>query len=111
MDEKDALERARDGRVNIDLILVDLGMPPETVLAAGRRIRQAAALREKTPVVVIAYHYGTDVEGQDVSASDDDWITYLEDGEQLERLLARLLPNKPSSSYKPETSNQSASRM
>ena len=90
--EEDALERAGDGRIAADLILVDLGKPPSDVLATGRRIRQAALVRDDVPVVVIAYKYKADMEGQDVDVGDNDWVTYLEDGEQLIRLLARLSP-------------------
>jgi hypothetical protein len=45
-----------------------------------------------TPLVVMAETYGQDLEGTDVNVSGNDWITYLEDGEQLRRLLPRLLP-------------------
>jgi hypothetical protein len=39
----------------------------------------------------MAEKYGPDLEGTDVNVSENDWITYPEDAEQLERLLARLL--------------------
>ena len=38
----------------------------------------------------MAERYDEDAEGTDVNVSDNDWITYLEDHEQLKRLLARL---------------------
>jgi hypothetical protein len=44
----------------------------------------------------MAEKYGADMEGTDVNVSDNDWITYLEDHDQLQNLLARLL-NKLSS--------------
>ncbi|HYH85224.1 MAG TPA: hypothetical protein VEX60_07055, partial [Pyrinomonadaceae bacterium] len=67
------------------------------VLHAGRRIREYAEL--DVPLVVMAEKYGTELEGTNVNASlsvsGNDWITYLEDHEQLKNLIARLLV-KPS---------------
>jgi CheY-like chemotaxis protein len=91
--EDDALERATDGPVDADLLLINLGLPPDDVLIAARRIRRAAITRADVPIVVIAYKYGTDMEGRDVKADENEWVSYLEDGEQLDRLLARLLPS------------------
>ncbi|HEY6186497.1 MAG TPA: hypothetical protein VIW80_02380 [Pyrinomonadaceae bacterium] len=91
--EDDALERATDGPVDADLLLINLGLPPDDVLIAARRIRHAAIARTDVPIVVIAYKYGTDMEGRDVKAEENEWVSYLEDAEQLDRLLARLLPS------------------
>src|SRR5215210_4720941 len=60
--EEDALERATDGRVDADLILIDLGWPPSNVMAAAHRIRRVALTRMDVPIIVIAYKYGTDME-------------------------------------------------
>ena len=96
LDEEDALERVGGGRVQADLILINLiGKSPDDVLRAGRRIRVHAEYDGHTPLVVLAENYGPDVEGTDVNVSENDWITYPEDSEQLEKLLARLL-SKPS---------------
>jgi hypothetical protein len=43
----------------------------------------------------MAEKYGADLEGRDVNAGGDDWITYLENHEQLIKLLARLLDRPP----------------
>jgi DNA-binding response OmpR family regulator len=95
LDEKDAHDRAGGGRLAADLILVNLvGVPPDVALQAGRRIRADSELA--VPLVVMAEKYGADVEGTDVNAGGNDWITYPEDHEQLQNLLARLL-NQPSS--------------
>jgi hypothetical protein len=39
----------------------------------------------------MAEKYGKDLEGTDVNVSGNDWITYLEDHDQLRNLLSRLL--------------------
>jgi DNA-binding response OmpR family regulator len=94
LDEEDARDRVRDGRLRADLILVNLvGVEPDEALEAGRRIRREADL--DVPLLVMAERYGADLEGTDVNAGGDDWITYPEDHEQLENLLARLLDERP----------------
>ncbi len=93
INEQDVLDRASDGRVAADLILMDFGWPTADVLAAGRRIRQQATQREDVPLVVIAFKFEAAMEGRNVNVLDDEWVTYLEDGEQLKHLLARLLNN------------------
>lgn len=92
LDEEDALERMSGGHVQADLILVNLvGKSAEEVLHIGRRIREHAKNDGHSPLVVLAEKYGPDVEGTDVNVSGNDWITYLEDADQLQNLLARLL--------------------
>ncbi|HEX8161676.1 MAG TPA: hypothetical protein VF538_07380 [Pyrinomonadaceae bacterium] len=93
LDEEDARERARSGRLSADLILVNLvGVQPDEALEAGRRIRRVAEL--DVPLLVLAEKYGPELEGTDVNAGGDDWITYPEDHEQLENLLARLIDKR-----------------
>ena len=58
----------------------------------GRRIRQGAQLPSNTPIVVMAERYGEDMEGKDIKVGESDYVTYLEDGEQLMNLLQRLCP-------------------
>ena len=90
LDEEDARERVRGAGVRADVILVNLvGVQPDEALHAGRRIRQDAEL--DVPLVVMAEKYGADLEGKDVNVSGNDWITYLEEHEQLDTLLSRLL--------------------
>jgi PleD family two-component response regulator len=92
LDEADALERVQGNGARADLVLVNLvGKSPEEALAAGRRIRTHAKYDGHTPLVVMAEKYGADLEGTDVNVGSNDWITYLEDHEQLKNLLARLL--------------------
>jgi CheY-like chemotaxis protein len=94
LDEEDALERVGGGNVPADLVLVNLvGKSAEEVLDVGRRIRGHAKYDGHTPLVVMAEKYGEDVEGTNVQAGENEWITYLEDSDQLKNLLARLLNN------------------
>ena len=96
LDEEDALERVSGNGAPADLVLVNLvDKSLEEVLAAGRRIRTQAKYAGHTPLVVMADKYGADLEGTDVNVGSNDWITYLEDHEQLKNLLAKLLKNSP----------------
>ena len=61
------------------------------LLNVERRIREYARYDRNTPLVVMPEKYGADVEGTDVNESGNDWIAYLEDHEQLQNLLARLV--------------------
>lgn len=58
----------------------------------GRHIRQCAERPSSTPIVVMAEQYGEDMEGKDVKVGESEYVTYLEDGEQLMNLLHRLCP-------------------
>lgn len=92
LDEEDALQRMNGGRIQADLVLINLvGKSPEEALQMGRRIREQAKYDGHTPLVVLAEKYGADLEGTDVKVGESDWITYPEDAGQLENLLARLL--------------------
>jgi CheY-like chemotaxis protein len=96
LDEEDALDRVGGERTHADLVLIDLvNKSPDEVLSIGRRIRRHAKYDGHTPLVVLAEKYGADVEGTDVNASGNDWITYPEDHYQLKNLLTRLLCKPP----------------
>jgi CheY-like chemotaxis protein len=91
LDEEDALERVGAG-LQPDLMLLDLvRKSEEEVLNIGRRIRTHIRYDGHTPLVVMAEKYGPDLEGTDVNVGGNDWITYLEDPDQLKNLLGRLL--------------------
>ncbi|HEY1403337.1 MAG TPA: hypothetical protein VGB05_04365 [Pyrinomonadaceae bacterium] len=91
LDEEDALERLDGGIVHADLILLNLvGKTPDEVLQIGRRLREHAKHDGHTPLVVMAERYGVDVEGTDVNVAGNDWVTYLEEPDQLKNLLKRL---------------------
>lgn len=88
--EEEALQRADDGnQLHADLILIDLGQTPLEAAAAGRRIRKQLNLAH-IPIVVLAFQYGEEMEGQDIHVEEDEWVAYLEDAEQLQNLLHRL---------------------
>jgi DNA-binding response OmpR family regulator len=91
VDEASALEWLSAGRASADLILVNLvGKTPAAALAAGRRVREHNGLDGDTPLVVIAERYDAELEGSDVKAGDGEWVSYMEDTNQLHALLARL---------------------
>jgi len=93
LDEEDAIARTGDGRECPDLILLSQYLLPlDEVINMGRRIRQDARFPSGTPLVVIADRYDSDMEGKDVRVSDSEYVTYLEDGEQLINLLYRICP-------------------
>jgi DNA-binding response OmpR family regulator len=94
LDVKDAIERVREGALEIDIILINqVGLSIDQLIDSGRSIRQQSAEHSiKTFIVVMAEEYGEDLEGQDVQIGAYDYITYLEHGEQLMKLLYRLCP-------------------
>ncbi len=93
LDLEDALEWLKATFVPADLVLINLvGKPAEETLEIGRAIRQHAKYNGHTPLVVMPDQFKPELEGQDVNVAGNDWITYYEDGEQLHRLVARLLP-------------------
>jgi len=61
-------------------------------MAIGQQIRQASQSNSQTPILVMAERYGADLEGQDIQLDDNEYVTYLEDGEQLKRILRRVCP-------------------
>ncbi len=93
LDTTDALQRTRSGGVSIDLLLLNqVKQSIAECLEAGQRIRQQTGLSRQIPIVVMAERYGVELEGQDIPAGESEYVTYLEDGEQLRNLLYRLCP-------------------
>lgn len=93
LQEEDAIALARGIGDRPNLILLNqFDLPLNEVINMGRRIRQGAELPSNTPVVVMAEKYGDDMEGKDVKVGESDYVTYLEDGEQLMTLLQCLCP-------------------
>ncbi|MBD1804963.1 hypothetical protein H6F98_05795 [Microcoleus sp. FACHB-SPT15] len=93
LEEEDAIAIARGVRDHPDLILLNqIKLPIDEFVNMGRRIRQGAELPSNTPIVVMAERYGEDMEGKDIKVGESEYVTYLEDGEQLMNLLHRLCP-------------------
>jgi DNA-binding response OmpR family regulator len=93
LEEEDAVALARGVRDRPNLILINqVDLPIDDVFNMGRHIRQGAELPSRTPIVVMAERYGEDMEGKNVKVGESEYLTYLEDGEQLMNLLHRLCP-------------------
>jgi two-component system cell cycle response regulator DivK len=86
---QEAIEIAR--RELPQLILMDLSLPQLDGLAATRRIRQYADLRE-IPIVAVSAHDTADFHADALAAGCNDYVTKPIDFDQLEALLRRLLP-------------------
>lgn len=93
IDEEDAVGRINDEHLQIDLILVDVvGKPTGEALNTGHRIRQ---FRESdVPLVVIAAEYDEELASEIVQAGVNEYVVYLEDGDELTGLLAQLVKSK-----------------
>ena len=92
-DEEDALDRVGKEGFEADLVLMDFpSKSVEEILDIGKNICRKGNL--KVPIVVIAAKYGEDLEGTDVQVRENEYITYLEDGEQLLDLLDRRIPTE-----------------
>lgn len=93
LDAVDALERTKGGNEPFDLVLLNqFEQSIEQAVEAGRQIRHQAALSSRLPIVITAEQYGTDLEGQNIQVGDNEYVTYLEDGQQLKQLLYQLCP-------------------
>jgi CheY-like chemotaxis protein len=88
---EEAIELAQ--REHPSLILMDLSLPLLDGLAATRRIRQHAELRD-VPIVAVSAHDTADFHADALAAGCNDYVTKPIDFDQLEALLNRLLPKK-----------------
>src|SRR4051812_25785268 len=87
IDEEDALDRVGNDGFEADLVLMEIpDKSVEETLNIGRSICLKAKLN--VPIVVIASKYGEDLEGKDIEVAEKEYITYLENGEQLFDLLS-----------------------
>ncbi len=92
-DEQGANKLLDDPQVAVDLILVNQKMASDEAVAVGRRIRQYGKLDNAVPIVVLPDEFSRDNEGQDQSVGGNDYKSYINDEEQLDALLDRLLPH------------------
>ncbi|MBD2468882.1 response regulator [Nostoc sp. FACHB-145] len=93
LDAADALQRTKSGGELFDLILLNqFSQSLDQSIDIGRYLRQQAELSRQIPIVVMAERYGVELEGQDIQVGESEYVTYLEDGQQLKNLLHRLCP-------------------
>jgi CheY-like chemotaxis protein len=93
LDEADALQRTKGGSEPFDLILLNQFWESiDTTIDIGRCIRQNANFSSCIPIIIIAEKYGVELEGQDIQLGEKEYVTYLEDGQQLRNLLHQLCP-------------------
>jgi CheY-like chemotaxis protein len=93
LDETDAIQRTQGGCEHFDLILLNqTGQSIDELIAIGQQIRQSTALDNRAPIIIMAEHYGEDLEGQDIQVGDNEYVSYLEDGQQLKVIVQRLCP-------------------
>jgi DNA-binding response OmpR family regulator len=93
LEEEDAIALARGGRKCPELILLNqVKLSIDDFINMGQRIRQGAELASGTPIVVMAEQYGEDMEGKNVKVGESEYVTYLEDAQQLMNLLHCLCP-------------------
>ena len=90
-DERGAIESAR--RKHPNLILISLAGLPSEVIAAARRIREHADLRDLVPVVIFCVE--SIDEGDDLAIGENVHVSRPDNFNQLRRLLTRLLHEVP----------------
>ena len=91
-DEADAIQRTQEEGKCFDLILLDQnGQSIEELMAIGEQMRQGADFDSRISIVMMAEKYGADFEGKNIQVGNNEYVTYLEDGEQLKRLLHQLI--------------------
>jgi CheY-like chemotaxis protein len=93
IDREDVLQRIQHRQEPFGLILLDqFGQSIDELRSIGQRIRQSITLDSRIPILIMAERYGADLEGQDIQVGDNEYISYLEDGQQLRNILQRLCP-------------------
>jgi len=92
--KEDAFHRVGDGLLKSDLVLVDLVKEPiEETINVGSFLRQNA--KPNASLVVIAAKYGADLEGTTAQVAENEYVVYLETGDELFDLLSNLTNKKP----------------
>ena len=91
LDVEDAIDRIRGRSEYPDLLLINqMNLSIEECVNLGLYICQSTDFPKHTPIVIIAERYGADLEGQDIQLGEHEYVTYLEDGQQLMNLVCRL---------------------
>ena len=85
----DAFQRVGDGLLKSDLVLVDLVKESiEETINVGSFLRQNA--KPNAPLVVIAAKYGEDLEGTTAQVAENEYVVYLDTGDELFDLISNL---------------------
>ena len=91
LEEKDAIARMKNATDVPDLILLNqVNSSANGFIEMGLRIRSQLDFPESMPIVVIAEHFAKELTGQNQQVGNYEYITYLEDGQQLIDLLTQL---------------------
>jgi CheY-like chemotaxis protein len=95
INEAEALEKVANGIGKVDLVLVDLvRKPTKEMLKAGERILEKGRLN--VPLIAIAEEYKDELQGTSVQAGDNEYVVYLENGDELFDLFSSLTKATPS---------------
>ena len=85
----EAFFRANDGLKKADLVLLDLvRTPPEETLNFGRKLLETAKLN--APLIIIAAIYDAELGGTISQVGENEYIVYLETGDELFDLISTL---------------------
>lgn len=91
LDFEDALERAWGRRDPPDIMLINqFNLSIEKTVDMGRYVRESAGFPSHTPIIIMAERYGAKLEGKDIKLGANEYVSYLEDAQQLLNLLRRL---------------------
>lgn len=90
LDEEDAIAwvSQRQECPNV-MVLNQVGFSIDEYINLARRMHQVLKL-PTLPTVILAEQYGEDLEGKTVKVCDHQYVTYLEDAQQLMTLLQGL---------------------
>ena len=89
VDEKDAFQRAGDGLVKSDLMVINLvGKSEKEMLNFGKQL--LANVNLNIPLVAIAAKYNEEQEGTTAQVGENEYIVYLGGGDELFDLLSKL---------------------
>ena len=81
--------RANDGLSKADLVLVDLvRKTPAETLDFGRKLLETA--KSNAPLIIIAAMYDNELGGTIAQVGDNEYIVYIETGDELFDLISNL---------------------
>ena len=91
----EAFLRADDGLSKADLVLVDLvRTQPEETLSFGRKLLESA--KSNASLVVLAAIYDAELGGTISQVGENEYIVYLETGDELFDLISTLTKTRKS---------------